>query len=539
MGFLDNKGLKKVINWVKEYVKNNSVDEGNILPVLTQVSEEAAAAKDAAENAKEEVDKKQPQWRHRRSSDEAHEEQQYWVYSYYFNTMRPDELVKRRLIFIQTPEYSDSAIGYLPNPDMEYAIIASGDFFKNYVIWPTIIQLPWSGGVIPDFKEDSEYTVHIANGEVVSCVEKPLYTFSVTIEADINEEFATGKSVELCDLSYNAESYIKASYVDDVLQTTPTPRHAVFTKAGPTIIRFDFVGALTKFSMTCGFGGHALRNSITKIDLSELNPDCIIDLQNLTPDTHLDKVVTTDIIFPESFALKPIDSIYISRAILENFGPSYLSQTTVDWFGLEYADVRSLADTFLVPNHGRGFARFRSLTTSNTILRKIANALVVKGWTFYSEAFEYCTTLEQVGSVNTPWPFDGGSPFEGCTALKFANITHAKKSTWFDFRYFQDCSNLKEVIINSLPDNDISVASDYYYSDTLLRLDTLVFNCVVKEFNTNIADAFDPEYPTKVYIPMYWDSEITECLQEIIPTSWTLYKYESLDEIPFQYAPLD
>ena len=127
MGFLDNKGLKKVVNWVKDYVKNNSLAEGDI-------------------------QNKQDIWETDSSS---------YIVPYKINLF---STMGTTIVFDNRKEWGGT---YIPDATKEYKIRGDGQHLQT-AIFPSTFDMPWPNNEIPEWEDDHEYEIYIAGGRVVS-----------------------------------------------------------------------------------------------------------------------------------------------------------------------------------------------------------------------------------------------------------------------------------------------------------------------------------------------------------------------------------
>ena len=312
----------------------------------------------------------------------------------------------------------------------------------------------------------------------------------------------------------------------------------IFTKAGINVIKLDFDHALEKFELFIQ-SGDALRNSITKLDCSDLNPDCRFDLQNWGSEGS-----STNIVFPQRYALKNVGFECFNSMVLENFTLEHQSKTTASSIYIKWGRVDSLADNFKVPMYdgvGTGMT-FTGSETENDILRKMINTFLKAGWIFDYDSPVRSEKLVQVGSIHNPWNFEGVYyPFTGCTQLQFVSFSHETFESIFTIEVQTE---LKELIFHSwrhiaATRGPFTTTGSGTPPERWPSIDILVLDMPGYSLQERASWGFNPYHPTKVYIPTGWNDEDKANLQNRLANAWTLHQYDSLDEIPFQYAPTD
>ena len=135
MGFLDKKGVKKLVNWVKDKINNISIPETG-----------------------------QPVWSYDITIGGPIYLSAYIIY-------------KLTTISENVDIYFDEQ--YLPDITREYKLKAEGRYL-NYVIWPSVFDMPWPNNEIPVFEEYKQYEIYIAGGRVVSVVDITAFEEEVT-----------------------------------------------------------------------------------------------------------------------------------------------------------------------------------------------------------------------------------------------------------------------------------------------------------------------------------------------------------------------
>lgn len=547
MGYLDTKGLKKVLTKIKDWA-TTSIDSLNAN--LNDVRGSLLGLRDNVYNTITEITRRQTFWdvstmHHIMEQGEAY----YPANSFYKNVYEYENHNLNTKLYIKFL----SAIGeynYLPDPTQEYILSGYGKVFKNCIEWPHTTQLPWPNSVIPEFKDDSTYTIHIVGGVVLSCIENPLCKVSVTIEANIAEEYVDGASHPVAHLLIPSD----AVYLDGELVDNPYIGNELclsFTKPGPTNILIEFNRDIDDFY----FGAenmhttYVLHNLITKIDLSHLNPECSIKLEGIQDVPGVGDVPATSIVFPE-FPLDESCWLKLEDVVLEDFNLSYLSRTTAKYISLACTEVRSLSNKFEVPlfdGNTQGYSvLFNDSYTKNSILRRMARAFLEKDWIFSHDSFYSAHNIEHIGDIHYPWRFaDIGTnvAFHKCTNLKFAAFTHSSRYQNAFSRFF-DCTNtsLREVIfVSDEPVYSVEgpCKTDGHQPEEWPSIDIFVLNMPGYSLQENAYLNFNPNHPTKVYIPTGWSDEDKYNLQNRLESAWTLHQYDSIDEIPFQYAPTD
>lgn len=144
MGFLDTKGLKKVVNWVKDYVKNNSLAEGDI-------------------------QNKQDIWY--TNSDT-------YIAPYKINLFSD---MGADIVFDNRKEWGGTVT---PDGSKEYKIRGTGMCLRT-AYFPSTFDMPWPNNEIPEWEDDHEYEIYIAGGRVVSVddITPPIEEVTYIIEA--------------------------------------------------------------------------------------------------------------------------------------------------------------------------------------------------------------------------------------------------------------------------------------------------------------------------------------------------------------------
>lgn len=148
MGLLDNKGLKKLVNWVNDKVNNIKVPETG-----------------------------QPVWDFRPDT---------FYSSLYFNIKSyKDEYIKNLYTDMLIIRFDNDS--YTPDPNKEYKHRAAGKVLNKYE-WPSLFDMNWPNNEIPVFDEDKQYEIYIAGGRVVSVSDITPLVEEVTYIIQYNDE---------------------------------------------------------------------------------------------------------------------------------------------------------------------------------------------------------------------------------------------------------------------------------------------------------------------------------------------------------------
>lgn len=209
MGFLDNKGLKKVVNWVKDYVKNNSL-------------------------AEEDPQNKQDIWETATSP---------YVVPYKINILT---IMGFTIVFDAMLDYGGSII---PDSTKEYKIRGTGQCLKN-TFFPSTFDMPWPNNEIPKWENDHEYEIYIAGGRVVSVddITPPIEEVAYIIEASEGCTFNLGGGTnwlyKLNNSNWNSvDAYIDLtlSVGENVVYIRNTSRNGLINVATVKITNYNYL----------------------------------------------------------------------------------------------------------------------------------------------------------------------------------------------------------------------------------------------------------------------------------------------------------
>lgn len=175
MGFLDNKGVKKVVNWVKDYVKNNSLAEGDL-------------------------QNKQDIWDTNYGS---------YIAPYKINML---ESIGFTIVFDAVLAYGGAII---PDINKEYKIRGMGRYLKT-AVFPSTFDMPWPNNEIPEWEKDHEYEIYIAGGRVVSVddITPPIEEVTYIIEASEGCTFNLGGGTDWLYKLNNSNWNSVSAYID-------------------------------------------------------------------------------------------------------------------------------------------------------------------------------------------------------------------------------------------------------------------------------------------------------------------------------------
>lgn len=154
MGYLDTKGLKKVLTKIKSEINDKINDKINNISI---------------------PETGQPLWSY---NNIGHIGNAVILKPYYITSIDGAYANSVTLYF----DYYDT---YLPDLIKEYKFIGTGAAL-NKCDWPSIFDMPWTNNEIPIFEEYKQYEIYIAGGRVVSVsdvsapIEEVTYTITTT-----------------------------------------------------------------------------------------------------------------------------------------------------------------------------------------------------------------------------------------------------------------------------------------------------------------------------------------------------------------------
>lgn len=457
MGFLDNKGLKKVVNWVKDYVKNNSVDEGDIQD-------------------------KQTLWRAQVSSSE-------YIEPYVINELYRPGL---SIMFVGIDEANKLPLLY-----MEYKIVGSGHIL-NYTSFPSTFDMPWPNNEIPKWISDHEYEIYIAGGRVVSVddITPPVEEVSYTIEANEDCTFKlNGGTNWLYKLNNDDWNEIPAR----VYLNLPVGENVIYIK---NIGTNQGLGDINYVEIT--------NYNNLKVDCSKTKSN---NLHNVLGNLKVDEIIYPQACFGDiDSPIYEFEAPEVNLYCLENnwlFNPFFNFKTN-NFKGFNYSGINNDG----APMFGKNL--------SNIDINKI---ILNINKHFYYGNFSYYGEIQTLGTLGLGVSYTGYNQTNMLRVRYFANIV--TNITKISNTYYSNIFDLpKELKIGNENGEPLILKikiKDKNYSQIIL-VSNLDF-----ENSTFINENSET-------VRVYTYSDIPEGYNV---DGFEFIKVNSVEEVPFQYAPLD
>lgn len=457
MGFLDNKGLKKVVNWVNEKINNIKIPE-----------------------------KGQPFWSF---SDNALSISDSVNIPAYYNFNYVDYVLTDKAMSLF--DYN-----HIPNPRREYKHRAMGRALKKYE-WPSIFDMPWPNNEIPEWEDDHKYEIYIAEGRVVSVddITPPVEEVIYTIEANESCTFELSGGAEW-EYKLNNNNWIIVS--GNINLVLPVGENVIYIRNLSNNLNYISYIEITNYNYL-------------KVDCSKMKSD------NLHKVLRAFKV--DEIIYPEACMGSIENPVYKFEAPEIDLGCLRYNNLYAPQFNFK-------TDNFI--NIGFSYVQYRSNhflfgeNISNKNANKILRQLLLNRREFSIDNLRY---LKTVGTKYDSIPLNTGMIYD-FSSMKFINVLNS--TFWY--------SNVKHGN-NMQGINEIIFYSDLQNKATLELTYNITSGIVPKIFVENIdfdKSIFRCQYGR--FAEIYTCSDIPEKYQT---SKWGFIKVNSVEEVPFQYAPKD
>lgn len=446
MGFLDNKGVKKLVNWVKDYVGKNTVGE-------------------------DKLNNKQDKWR-------------------YNTSCLMDSVLSYRISPLNygVVPYFSNEDGFersiIPDRDREYKIRNTGKVL-NTIYWPSVFDMPWPNNEIPNFELDHEYEIYIAGGRVVSVddITPPVEEVSYTITQIEGEPTQFTVNSAGGKLSY----YIDGEYV----------------KYGNTYVISGFEGLTLTYTVK---GDLSKIFKISSINLQYIKVDCSKMKSN---NLHhvLNGLKVDEIIYPQACIGMIDNPVYNFEAPEVNLNCLRNNKLYNPVFDFVTDDLRNVGYLEYIFDYDHELFGNK---ISNINANKILRVMYDQGYEFYTDNLQNLKTI-------------------GTLAYNIVLNNPEIRKTIYLFGHFFIPS---EGVFNGIAKEFIIISNAKEYTISILTSNSIGF---IGKFDTlKISIPFG--YLTLYYIEGDLNNIELGGSVNVIDRV-TFIKVNSVEEVPFQYAP--